>query len=384
MSTWIHTIETVVPEHFYTQEFAREFMKTHVGKGGAAARMLHRIYAMSGIEKRHCVIKEFNEENGSGIFFDHQTQAFLNPGTGARNDLYTEEAKNLYIKLAEKCVDSSGFSKEDITHVITVSCTGFFAPGPDFYVVRALGLPPTTRRYHIGFMGCYAAFPAIKLAETICAENPDAVVLIACVELCTIHLQFSTATDAMISASVFADGGAGAVISKKVPNGKKAVLEIDQLKTTLTDEGEQDMAWTIGDHGFDMILSTYVPDIIQANLGELLTPLLSGKYKKEDFAYWAVHPGGRAILDKVQQSMELDDALLAPSRNTLKNFGNMSSATVLFVLREILESNPNKISPIISMAFGPGLTVETGIFNLIPAKLEGNTEYIQEEHATVS
>jgi len=382
MSTWIHAIETVVPENFYTQEFAREFMKTHVGKGGAAARMLHRIYALSGIEKRHCVIKEFENEHENGIFFDHKTQSFLNPGTGARNDLYTEEAKSLYIDLARKCVTSSGFSKDDITHVITVSCTGFFAPGPDYFIVRALGLAPSTRRYHIGFMGCYAAFPAMKLAETICAENPEAVVLIACVELCTIHLQFSTATDAMISASVFADGGAGAVISKKKPLGNKPVLEIGELKTTLTKEGEQDMAWTIGDHGFDMVLSTYVPDIIQANLSELLAPILTETYKKDDFAYWAVHPGGRAILDKVQQSLELDDSLLEPSRNTLRDFGNMSSATILFVLKNILQSEHIEEKPILSMAFGPGLTVETGIFNLIPA--EASTKVQNEVHAAVS
>jgi predicted naringenin-chalcone synthase len=131
-----------------------------------------------------------------------------------------------------------------------------------------------------------------------------------------------------------------------------------------------------------MVLSTYVPDIIQANLSELLAPILTETYKKDDFAYWAVHPGGRAILDKVQQSLELDDSLLEPSRNTLRDFGNMSSATILFVLKNILQSEHIEEKPILSMAFGPGLTVETGIFNLIPA--EASTKVQNEVHAAVS
>ncbi|MFW6348216.1 MAG: type III polyketide synthase, partial [Cyclonatronaceae bacterium] len=319
MPAYIHHIATGVPENYFTQPFARDFMKHHIADRPALKRVLHSIYARSAIEKRHSVIRELHEENGSGIFFEHGSGRFLNPGTGARNQRYTDEAKELFVHVAAKTLEESHFEAADVTHVITVSCTGFFAPGPDYFIVRNLGLRPETRRYHIGFMGCYAAFPALKMAESITAENPDAVVLIAAVELCTLHLQSKTDTDSLISASVFADGGAGVLVSAKAPEPTRPAFAIRGLHTALTPQGERDMAWTIGDNGFDMVLSTYIPDIIEANLGELLKPFFESHIQPDAFGYWAVHPGGRAIVDKIQHSLGLDDAAIAPSRETLRD-----------------------------------------------------------------
>ncbi len=376
---YIHQIHTRVPEQHYTQEFAREFMKEHVAERDAFKRIIHRVYSMSAIEKRHSVITEFGAEADSGIFFDKEQNRFLNPTTGERNSRYTEEARKLYTQTAAETLEKSDFSGDDITHVITVSCTGFFAPGPDFYIVRELGLSPETRRYHLGFMGCYAAFPAMRMAESICAENPDAVVLIVCLELCTLHLQHKTDTDALISASVFADGAAGLIISEKRPSASAPALRIGGLHTTLTPEGEKDMAWTIGDSGFDMVLSTYVPDIIESNLSKLLNPVLGEGFSPDDFGYWAIHPGGRAILDKAENALSLNPKQIAPSRETLRNFGNMSSATVLFVLEQIMYHFPHRDKPVVAMAFGPGLTVETGTFELLkPAE---TSESETTEHA---
>jgi predicted naringenin-chalcone synthase len=368
MPAYIHQISTAVPENFYTQEFAREFMKEHVAERDAHKRMLHRIYAMSAIDKRHSVITDFEDGAESGIYFDRSANRFLSPSTGKRNELYTREARRLFTTTARKTLVDSGFSSDQVTHVITVSCTGFFAPGPDYFIVRELGLSPAVRRYHIGFMGCYAAFNAIKMAESVCIENPEAVVLVVCLELCTIHLQNRSDTDAMISASVFADGAAGMVISSRPVEKNRPALEISKLETTLTPQGEQDMAWTIGDSGFDMILSTYVPDIIEANLDDLLRPLLKPGAGTDAFSYWAVHPGGRAILDKVEQSLKLDKRQIAPSRQVLRDYGNMSSATILFVLEQILYHGESRDKPFVAMAFGPGLTVETGIFDFVNRK----------------
>ncbi|MCH8487310.1 MAG: type III polyketide synthase [Candidatus Cyclonatronum sp.] len=361
MPAYIHQIETDVPANSYTQEFAREFMKQHVADRDAVKRILHRVYALSGIDKRHSVITEF-ASGESGDFFDAETQTFLNPGTAARNDRYTREAKELFVRLARKTVEASDFETSDITHVVTASCTGFFAPGPEYFIVRGLGLPPSTRRYHIGFMGCYAAFPALKLAETITAEDPDAVVLIVCLELCTLHLQPKTDTDALLSAAVFGDGAGAAIVSRREPAAGKPALRMDGMFTALTPQGEQDMAWTIGDNGFDMVLSTYIPDIIQSNIGSLLAPILGDKTEADQFGYWAIHPGGRAILDKIAQSLSLEPEQLGPSRQVLSEYGNMSSATILFVLKSLLYDFPALNKPVISMAFGPGLTVETGLF----------------------
>lgn len=351
-------------------------MKHHLGKErDAIKRILHRIYSMSDIDKRHSVIQELGGKSKSGLFYDAENDQFLNPGTKERNDLYTREAGKLYTQLAKKTIDDSQFEPSDITHVITVSCTGFFAPGPDYLIVKQLGLSPHTRRYHIGFMGCYAAFPALKMAETICNEDPDALVLIVCCELCTIHLQPKTDADAMISASVFADGAASALVSKKEPQPGTAALRIDGLFTALTSDGEKDMAWTIANNGFDMVLSTYIPDIIEANLQQLLSGILGNNFSAEDFDFWAIHPGGRAILDKVENSLELKSPQIAPSRSVLRDFGNMSSATILFVLREVMNTRQPGEGRVLGMAFGPGLTVETGIFGLIPAQITDHPEH---------
>lgn len=362
---YIHTIQTAVPENHYAQDYARDFMKKHIGGEGALSRIIHRIYAMSGIEKRHCVITDFQPASPGGLFFDADKQVLLNPQTGDRNQFFASEAGKMFTKASEKALDVSGFERDEITDVITVSCTGFYNPGPDYQVVRHLGLSPHTRRYHLGFMGCYAAFPAMKMAQSICAENPGAVVLVTCAELCTLHLQFSKETDAIISASVFADGAASMVISAREPNGSKPALSIQNLSTVLVPEGEKDMAWTIGNNGFDMVLSTYVPDIIESNLETLLTPFFQNGIDPGRFRWWAVHPGGRAILDKVQQALGLGDDSIAPSRHVLSQYGNMSSATILFVLKEIMERGQKNGERVFSMAFGPGLTIETGIFDVV-------------------
>ncbi len=352
---WIHDIVTSVPPYEYDQNgFVREFMKEHVPGDRMTRAILHKIYSASGIGTRHSVIPDFTPDAESGFFFDQDSNAVRSPGTGVRNDLYKQWASALYVDVAKKLMSNTGTTASEVTHVITVSCTGFYAPGPDFDIVRQCGLSDSTRRYHIGFMGCYAAFPAMKLAQTICQAEPDAVILVVTTELCTLHLNFSADTDAMLSASVFADGAAGVLISTKTPTGP--ALRLEQFQTRLTPQGETDMAWTIGDHGFDMVLSSYVPEILQANLHTILDPIPT------DITHWAIHPGGRAILDKVQQGLSLPEGALNPSRKVLFENGNMSSATILFVLKEMMSGKPGKL---FAMAFGPGLTVETALMEKV-------------------
>jgi predicted naringenin-chalcone synthase len=355
MNIYIHDIVTAVPPFAYDQNgFVRDFMKEHVPGDRMTKAILHKIYSSSGIGTRHSVIPDFSPDEPSGLYFDKTTNEVRSPGTGARNDLYKAWASALYVKVASELLANTGTAPEEITHVITVSCTGFYAPGPDYDIVRQCGLKDSTRRYHIGFMGCYAAFPALKLAQTICQAEPNAVILVVTTELCTLHLNFSGDTDAMLSASVFADGSAGALVSTREPKGR--AMRLDQFQTRLTPQGEEDMAWTIGDHGFDMVLSSYVPDILQANLPDVLSDL------PDDVRHWAIHPGGRAILDKVEQGLSLPADSLAASRKVLHENGNMSSATILFVLKELMNAEPGRI---LGMAFGPGLTVETAILESV-------------------
>jgi predicted naringenin-chalcone synthase len=363
MDTYLHALATVVPDTVYLQAEAGERMKRQYSEDRKLERLVHRIYTQSGIEKRYSVVKDFVLGTAEGPFYDPTHNILKMPSTKVRNEIYTEEAKKLFVCAAQKVLRASSFAAKDITHVVTVSCTGFFAPGPDFYVVKALGLPASTHRYHVGFMGCFAAFPALKMAQAFCEAEPDAVVLVISLELCSLHLQRSNDIDTILAASVFADGGAAAIVSGKEPEG--AALRTDTFATAITPTGEEDMAWTVGDTGFDIVLSTYVPNILESNIGATVQPLLAqASLCKSDITHWAVHPGGRAILDKVRDGLALDEAQLEVPRAVLRDYGNMSSATILFVLKELLE-RANDNEKIYAMAFGPGLTVESGLFTKV-------------------
>jgi predicted naringenin-chalcone synthase len=216
-------------------------------------------------------------------------------------------------------------------------------------------------------MGCYAAFPALRAAQSFCQADPHAVVLVVCVELCSIHLHSSNDPDTILASSLFSDGAAAAVVSGRPLAEHETVLDLDAFETALTPGGETDMAWKIGDAGFEMVLSGYVPHIIEQHIRGALAPLLAADPELADRPYaqiqrWAIHPGGRSILDKVQRNLELTDAQLQPSREVLRRYGNMSSATVLFVLQRILHDAGSAAQPrVCAMAFGPGLTVETAL-----------------------
>lgn len=374
MTPKIHRIQTVVPEHTFDQQFARELMKKNLDGNRSAQRLLHRVYAHSGIDKRHSVIADFNGNGASeNLFFERDGTPLPAPGTKARNKAYQQQARPLFSKLARETVEQAqGFELQDVTHVITVSCTGFFAPGPDYYVVRDLGLSGHTERYNLGFMGCYAAFPALRMARAFCHADPDAVVLVLCLELCSLHMQSGHNTDSIVSNSVFGDGGGAALVSAREPKVSGSdVLLMNDLRSDLAVQGEQDMAWSLGDFGFEMKLSNYVPGILEENLGPLVqSQLQRSGLTTGDIDRWALHPGGRAIIDKIQTGLDLDEHAVDDSRRVLRNYGNMSSASIFFVLQHILEtpSEPSHApaganrETILAMAFGPGLTIETGLF----------------------
>jgi predicted naringenin-chalcone synthase len=358
---FIHQLATAVPRYAIPQSHARESLKARLEGNRLAQRLVHRLYSQSGIETRYSAVSDFAPDTTerTGLFLD-EVGNYTSPSTKVRNDLYTQEARPLFREAAQSVLrDSSSFTASDITHIVTVSCTGFFAPGPDYFLVRDLCLRPDVERFHLGFMGCYAAFPALRMAKAFCEANPDAVVLIVCLELCTLHLQLGGDPDRLLASSVFADGAGAALVSAKAPTGP--AFELSALATTLTPVGEEDMAWTVGDEGFDIVLSSYVPDILEANIEAALEPLLA-RYEldKDAIEHWGIHPGGRAILDKVEKGLGLADDALAPSRRVLRDYGNMSSTTILFVLKEML-TEASAGERVCAVAFGPGLTVESGL-----------------------
>lgn len=370
MSVYIHTIALALPETAYPQSVIRDVIKAQPELDRLAKRLTGAAFNASGIDQRYSVVKEFADtDGGAGLFYDPANTRMLNPTTGQRNIAYAQEATKLYVDAARKALADSRFGAADITHVITVSCTGFFAPGPDYAIVRALGLGGDVGRYHVGFMGCYAAFPALKMAKAFCQADPDAAVLVVSAELCTLHMRAAADPDTIIAASVFADGCAAALVSARPPAAGQRALTMDHFETTLTPPGvgEAEMAWTIGDQGYEMVLSSYVPSIIESHIQGALSPLLDHEPALADarhagVEHWAIHPGGRSILDKVQGSLGLSDAQMVPSREVLRQYGNMSSATILFILKELLDTVPAG-ERVCAMAFGPGLTVEMGLLS---------------------
>ena len=390
MTVYMRSLETAVPPTVLIQSEARDVFAAQPGLTRLGSRLVNTCFDSAAIDTRYTAVTELTKDSRADDpqFFDLDTGLVLSPSTKVRNDIFGREATKLFVESARAALDAcAGIGASDITHLVTVSCTGFFNPGPDYKIVRALGLNPAVQRYHLGFMGCYAAFPALRAAKSFCEADPDAVVLVVCAELCSLHVRTSNDPDTIMGSALFADGAAAAVISARdIPDGRP-LLRLDHFETVLTPVGEESMAWNIGDEGFEMVLGNYVPHIIDDHIIGALEPLLARDESVRglpyrDITHWAIHPGGRSILDKVQSRLDLTDEQLVPARETLRNYGNMSSATVLFVLKHITGLPPRDgggrdgsgrdgDERICSMAFGPGLTVETAMFTKMSAPLTG-------------
>jgi predicted naringenin-chalcone synthase len=378
MTAYIHRIRTQAPAWTYEQSYIRDRMKAW-SPNPKTKRLIHAIYNRSGIETRHSVLGDFADLAEASIYRVDEAGEMISPGTAERNAVYSRASKELAVQVARQAMDECpGVSRSDVTHVVFASCTGFTNPGPDYHIIRELGLRHDTQRYTLGFMGCYAAFPALRMAAQFCVADPNAVVLVVSLELCTLHMQIDSKPDNILANSLFADGAAAAIVSAREPDGTVPFYALRGFASALLPSGEAEMAWDIGDEGFNIVLSSYVPDIIGANVRELAHTLLTrNALSLPDIQEWAVHPGGRSILDKVEQSLKLPASALEASRNVLADYGNMSSATILFVLKELLENAEADQATTMAMAFGPGLTVETAIMERVGCcspRLTGNQE----------
>ncbi|HXD29054.1 MAG TPA: type III polyketide synthase [Arthrobacter sp.] len=379
MPVMIRTIQTAIPPTVLHQDQARDVFAAQPGLTRLGQRLIATSFDSSAISTRRTAVPEMSLDSrvDDPVFFDAESRRLFSPSTKVRNEVFAREAGPLFIDSARRALESCpDLSAADVTHVITVSCTGFYNPGPDYQIVRALGLNPSTKRSHLGFMGCYAAFPALRAAKSFCEAEPDAVVLVVCAELCSLHVRSSNDPDTIMGSALFADGAAAALVTARPAGlGAQAGLQMDFFETVLTPVGEDAMAWNIGDEGFEMVLGSYVPHIIDDHIVGALEPLLAndpsirGDYA--DIEHWGIHPGGRAILDRVEKRLGLREEQLVPARRVLHDYGNMSSATVLFVLKDILEGAGSRAGAdgerVCSMAFGPGLTVETALMTLVPA-----------------
>jgi predicted naringenin-chalcone synthase len=333
-------------------------MQKAYGLNDIDKRKLAFLYSHSSITNRYSVLEDFGNVGGGSTFTAaHDQQSVV---LEERMALYHKHSLPLTIEAINECVGSVIEAKK-ITHLITVSCTGLSAPGLDLQIMEELDLPANIFRTSVNFMGCYAAIHALKIAKMICDSTAKANVLVVATELCTIHFQPEYTLDNASSSLLFGDGSAAVLISNNAELRGK--LSLENFFSKVSFEGKKDMAWEVSSKGFLMTLSSYIPELIQHDISEfVLKALEENNVTKNDITHWCIHPGGRKILDVIQKQLELTEADLSCSRKVLSLYGNISSASILFVLKEILENlHPEKKATVFGVAFGPGLTMETFI-----------------------
>jgi predicted naringenin-chalcone synthase len=273
--------------------------------------------------------------------------------------MYERYAGPLGAQAVTRALESSRFCAREITHLVTVSCTGFSAPGLDLSIVQDCGLSSTVARMHIGFMGCHGAINGIRVAQAIAEANSQARVLLCAVELCTLHQQYGWHPDRIVSNALFADGASAFVGSSYCP-GDESTPKVAMTGSTVVPDTEELMQWRVRDHGFEMTLSPQVPDVIQATLRPWLCDWLEQRQLSiDDIGGWAIHPGGPKILQACSNALGFQHQQLSPSQSVLAEYGNMSSPTVLFILQRLLQQRASL--PYMMLAFGPGLTIEAAL-----------------------
>lgn len=352
----IISIGTATPDFRHPQNEILKFMQQAYNLNDVDKRKLSFLYGHSGIQQRYSVIEDFSKPIGDWSFIpnDH-SDAF--PCLERRLMLYDEQAAIMSVNAINNCIENI-ISAGEITHLITVSCTGMSAPGLDLQVCEALNLSPNVFRSSVNFMGCYAAIHAMKIAQMICDTSPAANVVVVCTELCTIHFQKEYTLDNAASSLLFGDGSAAMLISNN--QQLQAKLTIKDFHSHVSLKGKNDMSWQLSSKGFLMTLSSYVPQLIQEDIDALVTNALKkSNLKKEDITHWCIHPGGKKIIDLIQKQMNLQCNDVQFSNKVLADYGNMSSATILFVLKEIIDSAGDGPKNVFGVAFGPGLTMET-------------------------
>ena len=355
--SYINAIETAVPPFCHDQTSVAAFYGNSTDDE-EVKRKIRIIARKSGIKKRYSVIEDFGLMPNSFTFFPNNSTLLPEPSLTARMQIFKKFAPKLAIQTVQK-IKNFEVLKPSITHIITVTCTGLFAPGLDIELIRDLGLAPNVGRSSVNFMGCNAAILALKQADDICAHHPTANVLVVCIELCTIHFQKQYSDDYLLSNTLFGDGAAAVLMSNQPSKDiHYQGLGVKSFDSMILHNGHDQMAWQLSETGFLMNLSSYVSGLIKANVAPMLADLSINPAK---ITHWAVHPGGKKIVDDFADALHLEKNQLAASYEVLADFGNMSSPTVLFVLKNVIENNPrtSRGDTIFSAAFGPGLSIET-------------------------
>ncbi len=369
-------IGTAVPPVKLSQAEAVELTATFGQVEANRFDKIERIYRGSRIQNRHmAVLSDLQKSNGNGdgngnghtrepiqtgddwnIPFYHRPtdRDDRGPLTGDRIEQYETYAADLAKIAAQQALNHGGVDAKQIDHLVTVSCTGFAAPGVDVSLFERLGLRPNVRRTHVGFMGCHGLFNGLRVADAM-VHRYGGKALVCAVELCSVHFAYGNSLDKLIANSLFADGAGAVVLANDPPTNP--IWQLQTNASRVLPHTTDLMTWRIGDHGFEMTLSPRLPDVIQSHLHEHVASWLSEHdLSIKDVNAWAIHPGGPRILQAAQESLGLDENDVQASYTVLERFGNMSSPTVLFILEQLRRTDAR--GPCVALGFGPGLTVE--------------------------
>jgi predicted naringenin-chalcone synthase len=403
MSVRIVGIGTAVPKHEIGQSDAAEQASQLCPFTAQQQRIIKSLYMRAGVEKRHSVVltASTNGHAAEQSFYAFDAAEPAGPTTAERMAAYDRFSSPLAIEAAQRALANAKVGSNEITHLITVSCSGFSAPGFDLALVRELPLRDDTIRTNVGFMGCHGALNGLRVAKAFADSSPDACALVCAVELCSLHHQYHWTPDQIVANALFADGAAAALVRNtqgtSVPgnclpslsecDASRSLIVVDQ-RSIVVPESLDFIQWHVEDHGFKMSLSPQVPGLIERTLGGWLEAWLAEHDLTIDqVGSWAVHPGGPRILaacaesirrargasvamcppveattgDETQSTAQINasSALLADSRAVLAEYGNMSSPTVLFVLDRLLKRGAER--PIVVLAFGPGIAIEAAL-----------------------
>ena len=354
-TAYLNRIATALPPHDMHRAFI-PFAESLLAEG-TPRNLYRRMVRLAAIEHRYSFLKPIVTDTGVMQDADSLFVRGNFPSTARRMEAFRQFAPQLarcaLLKLA--LTDSE---RQGITHVIVTCCTGLYAPGIDFEVIELAGLNPSVERTFIGFMGCYAAINALKAARHIIRSEPEAKILLLSLELCSLHMQETDDLEQLLAFTVFADGCAAYLVT-----AEPAGFALDSFLAVNLAGTDSLITWRIGEQGFDMHLSGKVPGQLRSGLAEAGTRITQGR-EISSIDLWAIHPGGRTILDASEQGLDLPAEALAESRKILLNYGNMSSASIMFVLQNLMQrAEPGQIG--CAMSFGPGVTAETMMFHAV-------------------
>lgn len=321
-----------MPRYAYDQEELCKILCTAMQLDKSLERWFQKVSRHSAIKRRYSVLPNFSEEV---------------PSMSERTALYKREAPNLAQEAAEKALSGWGGERESITHLISITCTGVITPGIETILIDRLNLKRSVERFGINMMGCFGAFKGLAAAQALIAENPEHRVLVVCTELCSLHFLPSQERERLIGNALFADGAAAVVIGTG-----EGEWEIVRRASFMMENSREMMTWDAGDHAFEMFMGRDVPRSIENSIQGFTTQLFEGAECE-----WALHPGGKAIIEAIQNACGIGKEQTDASWEVLKNYGNMSSPTFLFVL-EHLKKKPAKHPLTLGIGFGPGLSVE--------------------------